>query len=56
MDNNPALTALKEALAELREQKPKEQGEEARRYAVTITELEKVIAYFYTFVVIEKEI
>jgi hypothetical protein len=30
--------------------KPTERNEKARRYAVTVTELEKVMAYFNTFV------
>lgn len=46
-----ALDKLEEALAELRKEKPEERSEQARRYAVAITELEKVIAYFVTFVV-----
>jgi hypothetical protein len=42
---------LQEALDALRENKPEERSEEARRYAVTITEMEKVLAYFAVFVV-----
>ena len=42
---------LQEALQALRDNKPEERSEEARRYAVTITELEKVLAYFAVFVV-----
>lgn len=34
----------------LRADKPADRGELARRYAITITELEKVVAYFKTFV------
>lgn len=34
----------------LKESKPTERNEVARRYAVTMTELEKVIGYFQTFV------
>ena len=30
--------------------KPDERSEKARRYAVTITELEKVMAYYHTFI------
>lgn len=42
--------ALAMALRTLREAKPQERGEKARRYAVTITELEKVYGYFNTFI------
>lgn len=38
-------------LEEMRKSKPSERSEEARRYAVTITELEKTFAYFKVFVV-----
>jgi len=34
----------------LRENKPDERNEEARRFAVTITELEKVYAYFDKYI------
>lgn len=43
--------ALKKALTELRTHKPEERSEKARQYAVTITELEKVIGYFKMFVI-----
>lgn len=42
-----ALTALNVA-------KPNERSEKARRYAVTITEMEKALAYFKTYVIDEK--
>lgn len=35
---------------ELKEAKPTERSERARRYAVTITEFEKVMGYFRLFV------
>jgi hypothetical protein len=38
------------ALEALRREKPEERGELARRYAVAITELEKVVAYYWTFI------
>jgi len=47
------LEALKGTLQKLRESKPDERTELARRYAVTITELEKVYAYFYTFIAMD---
>lgn len=45
------LAALYEALEQLRAAKPGNRSERDRRYAVSITELEKVIGYFNTFVV-----
>ena len=42
---------LEEVLQLLRNSKPEERNEIARRYAVTITELEKVIAYFKVYIV-----
>lgn len=43
---NSLLVALKA----LRANKPSERCEKARRYAVTITEMEKVYGYFKTFI------
>lgn len=37
-------------LQDMKQSKPKERGELARRYAIAITELEKVYAYFYVYV------
>lgn len=51
MELNDAYRKLEEALEALRAAKPEERSEEARRVQVTITELEKVIGYFVTFVV-----
>jgi len=45
-----ALEHLKAALEAMQAAKPAERSELARRYAVTITELEKVIAYYVLFV------
>lgn len=42
---------LQETLAAMRIAKPNERSEKARRYAVAITEMEKVVAYFQTWVV-----
>lgn len=44
---NVLLTALKS----LRATKPTDRSEKARRYAVTITEMEKVCAYFKVYVI-----
>jgi hypothetical protein len=49
-NDSKALQLLKEALEAMREAKPEERSELARRYAVSITELEKVIAYFVLYV------
>jgi len=45
------LRLLQEALEALQAAKPEERSEASRHYAVAITELEKVIAYFTTYVV-----
>lgn len=47
------LDAIGEALLKLGQSKPKDRSELARRYAVTITELEKAYAYFRTWVIEE---
>lgn len=44
------IQALASALKTLRASKPEDRTERDRRYAVTITDLEKVIAYFMTYV------
>jgi hypothetical protein len=44
------LRQLEQALETLRDLKPEGRSEKGRRYAVTITELEKVIAYFKVYV------
>lgn len=45
-----ALVKLVETLAYLRSAKPNERSELARKYAVTITEFEKIFAYFKVYV------
>lgn len=50
-DKWTSLTALRDARKELIDSKPTESGELARRYQVTITELEKLMGYFEAFVV-----
>jgi hypothetical protein len=42
--------AMLDLLRQLRDAKPEERNELARRYAVTITETEKVLAYFWAYV------
>ncbi len=44
------MDALEEALRRLRDSRPEERSEKARRVAVAITEMEKVYAYYMTFV------
>lgn len=46
-----ALDKLHQNLAFLRFAKPAERSEKARHYAVAITEMEKVVAYFQTWIV-----
>lgn len=46
-----ALRRLEDTLAYLRAGKPSERSELTRRYAVSITELEKAVAYFKVYVV-----
>jgi hypothetical protein len=45
------LRHLTQALTVLKNNKPADRSETARSYAVTITELEKVIAYYAVFVI-----
>jgi hypothetical protein len=48
--NDETLNGLEASLRFLRSAKPDERGELTRRYAVAITELEKVVAYFKVYV------
>ena len=56
MESNSTLTkedvlsSLKTTLSTLRAVKPEDRSGLDRRYAVTITELEKVFAYFHTYI------
>lgn len=50
-EDQKVLGLLQSTLKILRDHKPSERSETARRYAVTITEMEKVVAYFKTYVV-----
>lgn len=49
-DDNAVMQKLVEACNELRQNKPVTRSEKARRYTVTITEMEKVMAYFKVFI------
>lgn len=51
LKNTQGIKSLRDTLAILKKHKPDDRSELDRRYAVTITELEKTLAYFYTFVV-----
>ncbi len=44
------LSSLKGALSTLRAVKPEDRSGIDRRYAIVTTELEKVFAYFYTYI------
>lgn len=46
MTHNEVAAKLKDALEALRKSKPKDRSEEDRVYAVCITEMEKLVAYF----------
>jgi len=50
-DDVAVETSLTIALKVLKANKPDERSEKARKYAVTITEMEKVCAYFNTYVI-----
>jgi hypothetical protein len=45
-----SLQLMEEALAAMKAEKPEERSDRARAYAVAITELEKVIAYFKVYI------
>lgn len=49
--DNQAFVEIQAALIRLMASRPSDRSRLARHYAVTITELEKVIAYFCYFVV-----
>jgi len=51
-EDTTSLEALKAALELLKAGKPNDRSEKDRRYAVAITELEKTLAYFHTFVIL----
>lgn len=45
------FTKLFDAMKELKDSKPNNKSEADRRYAVTITDLEKVMAYFQVYII-----
>jgi hypothetical protein len=49
--NAVCLALLKDDLEMLRRSKPNDRSEKDRRYAIVITELEKVVAYFAHWIV-----
>lgn len=51
--NRDCLETMRDLLRKLRDAKPEERNELARRYAVTITEAEKLLAYFWVYVMNE---
>lgn len=50
MDDSGMLITLRATLSELKELKPDKRSERSRSYAIVITEMEKVYAYFKVFV------
>lgn len=53
--DNETWSALLVAYRKLKASKPEDRSEKARRYAVTITEMEKAMSYFFTMVMQELE-
>lgn len=49
------LSALQQALATLKANKPNDRSEQDRAYAVTVTELEKTISYFKEYAIEKKK-
>jgi hypothetical protein len=47
---------LRYALQELKKEKPEDRSELARRYAICITEMEKVCAYYMTWIVMQPDV
>ena len=45
-----ALELMKKALVRLQEEKPNDRSDKDRRYAIMITDLEKIIAYHVGFI------
>jgi hypothetical protein len=50
-DDVTAVSAIEKALQTMRDRKPNDRSEKDRRYAVAITEQEKVLAYFREWVI-----
>jgi hypothetical protein len=48
---SPAFDLLESALESLQSEKPNDRSEVDRRYAIIITDLEKVLAYYKTYIV-----
>jgi hypothetical protein len=51
ISDRDVLGTLNDVLEVLRENQPGERSERSRRYAIIITEMEKVVAYFKTWVI-----
>jgi hypothetical protein len=47
---------LRYALQELKKEKPNDRSELDRRYAICITELEKVIGFYVTWIVMQPDV
>ena len=50
-DDNEVLEHLTRSLDILMDGKPNDRSDKDRRYAIAITDMEKVIAYFKTYVI-----
>ena len=55
LGDNIAFGNLKTTLVVLRNSKQNDRSEKDSAYAVTITEMEKLLAYFYLFVMTDEE-
>lgn len=47
--NDELLVLINNVINKLKEEKPNDRSELDRRYAITITEMEKVLAYYVMF-------
>lgn len=50
MEKINAKLIFEDLLEELRDEKPEERSELARRYAIVITEIEKIKAYYQVYI------
>ena len=55
LDSHAIYAEMLRILEAMRDNKPDNRSEESRRWAVSITEMEKDIAYFRCYVVMEAE-
>lgn len=55
MDENEILKRYNDLIDALKAEKPKDKSEKDRHYAIAITELEKALAYYFTFVTLAQD-